>query len=155
MPRPYANDEAARAANGGALPPDFSCISRARKGEMDYVFSLLTGYTEPPAGVSIREGLHYNPYFPGGAISMARPLYDESVEYEDGTPNNACQLAKDVAEFLQWSSYPEHDQRKSMGLKAMIVTTGLLGLSIYWKRFKWSYVKSRQIVYKPPKMKDL
>jgi ubiquinol-cytochrome c reductase cytochrome c1 subunit len=153
MPRPYANDEAARAANGGALPPDFSCISRARKGEMNYVFSLLTGYCEPPAGVSVREGLHYNPYFPGGAISMARPLYDESVEYEDGTPNNASQLAKDVAEFLQWASYPEQDERKAMGIKAMLVTTGLLGLAVYWKRFKWSYIKSRQVVYKPQKVR--
>ena len=112
----------------------------------------MTGYSEPPAGVSVREGLHYNRYFPGGAISMARSLYDEVVDYEDGTPNTASQLAKDVSEFLHWASYPEHDERKKLGIKALLVTGGLLGLAIYWKRFKWSYIKSRQIVYKQPKV---
>jgi ubiquinol-cytochrome c reductase cytochrome c1 subunit len=77
--RPYANDEAARAANNGALPPDLTCIVKARPGGADYVFSLLTGYTEPPPGVSIREGLHYNPYFTGGALGMAKPLDDDQV----------------------------------------------------------------------------
>lgn len=28
--------------------------------------------------------MNYNPYFPGGAISMARVLYDGLVEFEDG-----------------------------------------------------------------------
>ncbi|KAJ3306999.1 cytochrome c1 [Kappamyces sp. JEL0829] len=155
MPRPYANDEAARAANGGALPPDLSCISRARHGEMNYIFSLLTGYSEPPAGVSIREGLHYNRFFHGGAISMAQVLFDESVEYEDGTPNSASQIAKDVSEYLHWASYPEMDERKVLGIKTMLVTSVLLGFSIWWKRYKWSYIKSRQIVFKAPKMKEL
>jgi ubiquinol-cytochrome c reductase cytochrome c1 subunit len=86
---------------------------------------------------------------------MARSLYDEVVDYEDGTPNTASQLAKDVSEFLHWASYPEHDERKMMGIKAMVVTTGLLGIAIWWKRFKWSYVKSRQVVFKqPPVMLD-
>ncbi len=80
----YPNEEAARAANAGALPPDLSCVVKARLNHEDYIFTLLTGYHEPPAGLKIREGLHYNPYFPGGAISMARALYDGVVEYEDG-----------------------------------------------------------------------
>ncbi|KAJ3215552.1 cytochrome c1 [Dinochytrium kinnereticum] len=149
FPKPYPNEEAARAANGGAYPPDLSCIVKARHGEEDYIFALLLGYSEPPAGLSLREGLHFNPYFPGGAISMARALYDEVVEYEDGTPNNASQLAKDVSTFLTWASYPEHDDRKKMGLKALAMSAMMLGLSVYWKRFKWSYIKSRKIVYKP------
>ncbi|KAJ3020960.1 cytochrome c1 [Thoreauomyces humboldtii] len=154
MPAPYPNEEAARAANGGALPPDLSCISRARHGEEDYIFSLLLGYVDPPAGVVVREGLHYNPYFPGGAIAMARALYDEVVEYEDGTPNNASQLAKDVSVFLSWASFPEHDERKKMGVKTIAISTILLGLSIWWKRFKWSYIKTRKIVYKPGKFDE-
>lgn len=85
LPSPYPNDEAARFANGGALPPDLSLIVKARHAREDYIFALLTGYHDPPAGVSVREGLHYNPYFPGGSIGMARPLYDGMVEYEDGT----------------------------------------------------------------------
>lgn len=83
---------------------------------------------------------------------MAQSIYDESVDYEDGTPNNASQIAKDVSEFLHWASYPEMDERKVMGIKTMLVTSALLGLSIYWKRFKWSYLKSRQVVYKPQKV---
>ncbi|KAL2912238.1 cytochrome c1 [Polyrhizophydium stewartii] len=149
MPRPYVNDNAARKANGGALPPDLSCIVRARHGDADYIFSLLLGYCEPPAGVTVREGLHYNPYFPGGAIGMARSLYDEVVEYEDGTPNNASQLAKDVTQFLAWASYPEQDQRKKFGFKTIGITAMILTLAIWWKRFKWSHVKSKKFVFQP------
>ena len=77
FPSPYANEEAARAANNGALPPDLSYITSARHGGEDYIFSLLTGYCDPPAGVALRDGLYYNPYFPGGAIGMAQALYNE------------------------------------------------------------------------------
>ncbi|KAH6576558.1 hypothetical protein BASA50_000020 [Batrachochytrium salamandrivorans] len=155
MPRPYPNEEAARAVNGGAYPPDLSCIVRARHGDADYIMSLLLGYCDAPAGVSIREGLHYNPYFPGGAIGMARALYDEVVDYEDGTPNNASQLAKDVTQFLSWSSYPEHDERKKMGLKTMAVTATILCFAIWWKRFKWSHLKSKKYVFKPTKLREV
>lgn len=77
FPSPYPNDEAARHANNGALPPDLSYIVYARHGGEDYIFSLLTGYCDPPAGVVINEGQYYNPYFPGGAISMAQAIYNE------------------------------------------------------------------------------
>lgn len=43
----------------------------------NYIFALLTGYMDPPAGVTLAENQHYNPYFPGGAIGMAQALYDE------------------------------------------------------------------------------
>ena len=52
----------------------------------DYLFSLLTGYVDPPVGVEVRDGMNYNPYFPGGAISMPRVLFDGLVEYDDGMP---------------------------------------------------------------------
>ncbi|KAE8599885.1 hypothetical protein XENTR_v10017382 [Xenopus tropicalis] len=84
FPKPYPNDEAARASNNGALPPDLSYIVNARHGGEDYVFSLLTGYCDPPAGVSLREGLYYNPYFPGQAVGMAPPIYNEVLEFDDG-----------------------------------------------------------------------
>ena len=77
LPKPYANDEAARSANNGAIPPDLSYITSARHGGEDYVFALLTGYREAPAGVVLREGQHFNPYFVGGAIGMSQTLYDE------------------------------------------------------------------------------
>ncbi|NWV78138.1 CY1 protein, partial [Dasyornis broadbenti] len=124
FPKPYPNAEAARAANNGALPPDLSYIVNARHGGEDYVFSLLTGYCDPPAGVSLREGLHYNPYFPGQAIGMAPPIYDEVLEYDDGTG----------------------------GAGGMLLLSGLLvPLLFYMKRHKWSVLKSRKMVYRPPK----
>ncbi|KAJ3342810.1 cytochrome c1 [Gonapodya sp. JEL0774] len=149
FPKPYPNEEASRAANGGAYPPDLSLITKARHSGKDYVFSLITGYCEPPAGVSIREGLYYNPYFPGGAIAMAPPISDGHVDYEDGTVNHKSQIAKDVVEFLAWAAEPEHDERKKMGWKFLAVAGTALGLSWWWKRFKWSYIKTRKLVYKP------
>ncbi|KAJ3489634.1 hypothetical protein NLI96_g1982 [Meripilus lineatus] len=150
MPAPYPNEEAARASNQGALPPDLSLIVKARHGGPDYIFALLTGYTEPPAGFEIRDGMNYNAYFPGNAISMARVLFDGVVEYEDGTPSTSSQMAKDVVTFLNWAAEPEHDERKKIGLKAVILFSALTAISLYVKRFKWSYIKTRKIVYNPP-----
>jgi ubiquinol-cytochrome c reductase cytochrome c1 subunit len=84
FPNPYENDEAAKAANNGALPPDLTYIVKARHGGEDYIFSLLTGYCDAPAGVDVKEGTYFNPYFLGGAISMAQALYNEIIEYDDG-----------------------------------------------------------------------
>jgi len=152
IPDPYANENAARAANQGALPPDLSLIVKGRHGGCDYIFSLLTGYPdEPPAGAKMPEGLNFNPYFPGTGIAMARVLYDGIVEYEDGTPATTSQMAKDVTEFLNWAAEPEHDQRKKMGMKVLAVTSVLLALSIWVKRYKWAPMKTRKIVYNPPK----
>ncbi|XP_055723850.1 cytochrome c1, heme protein, mitochondrial-like [Salvelinus fontinalis] len=151
FPKPYSNPEAARAANGGALPPDLSYIVSARHGGEDYVFSLLTGYCEPPAGVEVREGLYYNPYFPGQAIGMAPPIYNEVLEFEDGTPATMSQVAKDVCTFLRWAAEPEHDQRKRMGLKLLMGSAILVPLVYYMKRHRWSVLKSRKIAYRPPK----
>ncbi|KAI8451265.1 cytochrome C1 family-domain-containing protein [Phakopsora pachyrhizi] len=153
MPKPYPNDEASRSANAGALPPDLSLIVKARHGGADYIMSLLTGYVDPPAGVEIREGLNYNPYFPGGAIGMARVLYDGLLEYPDGTPATTSQLAKDVVSFLSWASEPELDQRKKMGFQTVIVLSTLTALSIWVKRFKWAGIKSRKLIYNPPSVK--
>ncbi|CAG8502710.1 17575_t:CDS:2 [Dentiscutata erythropus] len=146
MPRPYPNDEAARASNAGALPPDLSLMIKARHGGADYLFSILTGYMDAPAGVEVREGLYYNPYFPGGAISMARALFDGLVEYEDGTPATTSQMAKDVTTFLAWAAEPEHDERKKMGVKAIIIISILTALSVWLKRARFATLKTRKIV---------
>lgn len=152
MPDPYKNEEAARFANNGALPPDLSLITKARHGGCDYIFSLLTGYPdEPPAGAQLAPGMNFNPYFPGTGIAMARVLYDDIVEYEDGTPASSSQMAKDVVEFLDWAAQPEMDDRKRMGMKAVVVLSVLTALSIWVKRYKWAWVKTRKIAYDPPK----
>ena len=124
----------------------------------------MTGYIDPPAGVEIREGMHYNPFFPGGAISMARVLFDGLVEYDDGTTlfsyvlihslkrlyflgteATASQMAKDVVTFLSWAAEPEHDERKKLGIKAVIIFSTLFVISVYVKRFKWGPIKNRKI----------
>ncbi|CDF87207.1 BN860_01200g1_1 [Zygosaccharomyces bailii CLIB 213] len=154
IPGPYPNEQAARAANQGALPPDLSLIVKARHGGADYIFSLLTGYPEePPAGVVLPPGSNYNPYFPGGSIAMARVLFDDLVEFEDGTPATTSQMAKDVVTFLNWCSEPEHDDRKRLGLKAILVVSSLYLLSVWVKKFKWAAIKNRKFVYNPPKTK--
>ncbi len=149
---PYANEQAARAANQGALPPDLSLIVKSRHGACDYIFSILTGYPdEPPAGIVLPAGSNYNPYFPGGSIAMGRVLFDELVEYDDGTPATTSQMAKDVTTFLNWASEPEHDDRKKAGLKVIIVLSSLYLLSVWVKKFKWTPLKHRKIVFTPPK----
>lgn len=115
----------------------------------DYIFALLTGYYDPPAGIVLREGQYYNPYFPGGAISMAQALYNEVIEYGDGTPPTASQLAKDVSTFLKWAAEPEHDERKKMLMRVFVVFSFLMGITYYIKRFKFSVLKSRKIEYRP------
>jgi ubiquinol-cytochrome c reductase cytochrome c1 subunit len=149
FPKPFANDAAAAAANNGAIPPDLSFITLARHGGEDYIYHLLNGYCDPPAGIELREGQNFNPYYPGGAIGMAPPIYNEIVEFEDGTPATQSQVAKDVCTFLTWAASPEHDMRKKMAIKAFMMFSLLLGGSYYLKRHKWSVVKSRKIVFTP------
>jgi len=124
-----------------------SLITKARHNGTNYVFALLLGYREPPAGVTLREGLHYNPYFPGGAIAMPKQLNDGGVEYDDGTPATEAQMAKDVTTFLAWAAEPEHDERKLMGLKFIFVMSLVIVQAVYYKRWKWAPYKSRRLVF--------
>jgi ubiquinol-cytochrome c reductase cytochrome c1 subunit len=149
FPKPFANDAAAAAANNGAIPPDLSYIVLARHGNEDYIYHLLNGYCDPPAGIDLREGQNFNPYFPGLAIGMGAPLYNEIIEHDDGTTATQSQLAKDVCTFLVWAASPEHDMRKRMAIKAMMMFSFLMGTSYYLKRHKWSMIKSRKIVFTP------
>lgn len=146
LPIPYANEQAARYANGGAYPPDLTLMTGARHDGQNYMFALLTGYREPPAGISVRQGLYYNPYFPGGAIAMPRMLVDGGVEYFDGTPSSTSQQAKDVTTFLTWSCYPFQDEMRVMGLKACLVVGIMMAFSIYSKRLRWGPLKSQKVV---------
>jgi len=149
FPKPFDNDAAAAAANNGAIPPDLSFITLARHGGEDYIYHLLNGYCDPPAGIELREGQYFNPYYPGGAIGMAPPIYNEIVEFDDGTPATQSQVAKDVCTFLTWAASPEHDMRKKIAVKCMLMYSLLLAGSYYLKRHKWSVIKSRKIVYTP------
>jgi len=137
FPSPFPNEQAARAANGGAYPVDFSVIAKARKYGPDYLRSLLIGYTDPPEGVDAGDQ-YYNPYFPGGLLSMAPPLFDEGVEYTDGSPMTVEQYATDVSAFLVWAAEPKLEERKSMGLRVMLFLVLLTVLLYFTKRKVWS-----------------
>ena len=126
---PYANDQAARAANNGALPPDQSLMTKARVGGADYVYALLTGFHDkPPAGVVLGQGMHYNAYFPGNQIAMAPPLTKGQVTYLDGTEATVEQMAHDVTTFLAWAAEPEMEQRKRFGVMVLLFLSVLVTL---------------------------
>ena len=135
---PFPNDNAARAANNGALPPDLSLIVKARLGGADYLSALLTGYAEPPPGVQLPEGMSYNAYFSGKQIAMPPPLSDDGVEYADGTSATVAQQARDVTTFLAWAAEPELEERKRMGVKAVLFLLLLTGLLYVAKRRIWA-----------------
>jgi len=143
---PYANDIAARVLNGGALPPDLSVITKARHGGAGYVYSLLNGYLQPPAGLTVAAGQHYNAYFggdtaaswsgdprlkpPGGFLAMAYPLENANVTFDDGTPTTKEQMSHDVAVFLAWAGDPKAVARKQMGT-AVIPFLILLSILVF------------------------
>lgn len=140
LPQPFANEKAAAASNNGKAPPDLSLMVKARIGGADYVYGLLTGYEEAPAGVTVPEGGTYNHYFPGHVIAMAPPLSDEGIEYQDGTKATVAQQAKDVVTFLAWTAEPEMEARKSMGLKVILFLIVLTGLLFRVKKAVWKDV---------------
>ena len=113
---PYSNEQEARYINNGSLPPDLSVIVKSRKGGADYIYNLLIGYIEPPSDIEIGEGMYFNKWIDGNQIAMPNPIYDESVDYDDGTSNSAEQIAKDVTAFLKWAAEPELEDRKRLGL---------------------------------------
>lgn len=154
---PFANAAAAAAGNGGVAPPDLSVITKAREGGPAYVYSILTGYKAPPAGLQTTATQHYNPYFPGdltsfwhgkghvppgGFIGMPPPLKATGgeVTFDDGTPNTREQEAKDVVAFLAWASEPKQVERKETGFAVIIYLLILSGLLYASYRYIWRNV---------------
>ena len=155
FPPPFANDQAARNANGGALPPDMSVLAKARSVERgfpwfifdaftqyqedgpDYIHAILNGYEDPPAGFTLPPGAQYNKYFPGHAIGMPKPLSDGQVEYTDGTPTTVDQYGRDIAAFLMWAAEPKLDERKRLGFQVFVFLIVLTGLLYFTKKKVW------------------
>jgi len=140
IPPPFPNPAAARAANGGAYPPDLSLMTKARGDGDNYVFSLLTGYQDPPAGEELATGQYYNLYFPGHRIGMPPPLSADQVTYDDGTTATVEQMAKDVTQFLSWLAEPKMEERKQTGIKVMLFLVILTVLLYLYKRKVWADV---------------
>ena len=154
---PFANDAAARASNGGALPPDLSLIIKAREDGPRYVYSILTGYAPTPAGLTVPAGKYYNPYMPGdltaywtgdpkhvpqgGFIAMPLQLTDDRVTFDDGTKATAAQEAQDVVAFLAWAADPHADERKKIGFAVMIYLVLFAGLLYASYRRLWRNIE--------------
>jgi cytochrome c1 len=167
FPSPFANEQAARNANGGALPPDMSDLAKARTYERgfpwfifdaftqyqeegpDYIHAILNGYAEPPAGFTLPPGAQYNKYFPGHAIGMPKPLSDGQVEYTDGTPTSVDQYGRDIAAFLAWASEPKLDERKRLGFQVFVFLIVLTGLLYFTKKRVWHDVLHHPELLKP------
>ena len=129
---PYKNKEEAKASFGGSYPPDLSLLTKAIKNGPDYIYSLLTGYEDPPKEFKLTDGLYYNPYYDGKVIAMPPPLYDNAIEYIDGTNASLDQLSYDIVHFLNWAAEPTLQKRKSLGLKVLLflIVLTLLLLSL-------------------------
>jgi ubiquinol-cytochrome c reductase cytochrome c1 subunit len=106
-----------------------------------------------PEGVLVEEGKAYNPYFPNGSVlAMPQQLFDDGIEYKDGTPATMSQQAKDVTtvgeysnnvltanaiifKFLRWASESFHDDRKKyfikVGIGIFFVHNSLIFLLIF------------------------
>ncbi len=162
---PYRNEKEAALINNGVVPPDMSVIAKARKAEghipwymsavaiaqdiatmyeeqgPDYIYALLTGYEDPPEGRDLTPGASWNRIYPGNQIAMAQPLYDDMVEYTDGTPTTVEQYSRDVTAFLMWSAEPKLEERKRMGAKVMLYLLILATLLYLSKRLLWKQIK--------------
>ena len=139
---PFENVKAAQAANGGAYPPDMSVLAKARSGGVDYIYSVLLGYEDPPSGITLDDGVYYNKYMYGNNIKMAKPLSNGLIEYADGTVASEEQMAKDVTTFLMWAAEPHLEARHKMGFKAILYLI-ILTILVYFSMKKiWSRIES-------------
>ncbi|MBW8733010.1 MAG: cytochrome c1 [Asticcacaulis sp.] len=153
FPSPFKNDEAAKASNGGAIPPDLSVMAKAREGGAKYVYSILTGFRAPPAGLTIPDTQHYNPYVhgslatqwkgdphkvpPGGVLAMPPPLADGRVTFDDGRKSTLDNEAADVSAFLEWAADPHAIERKQTGFGVIIFLLLMAGVTYLAYRQVW------------------
>lgn len=162
FPAPFPNEQAARAANGGAYPPDLTVLAKARTYERgfpwfifdiftqyqeqgpDYITALLTGYHQPPEGVTLLPGQYYNNFMPGHLIAMPQPIQDGQIEYPKGpdgkpsAPETVAQYSHDVSAFLVWLAEPHLEARKRLGFQVMIFLAIFAGLLYYTKKKIWA-----------------
>jgi len=141
IPSPFPNDQAAAAANNGAMPHDLSLMAKARTGGPDYLYALLTGYDEPPEGFEMMPGLYYNRYFEGYQIAMPPPFFDGQVDYADGTEATVSQMSKDVSAFMMWTAEPKLEERKRTGVRVVLFLLILAGLFYASKKRVWAKLK--------------
>jgi ubiquinol-cytochrome c reductase cytochrome c1 subunit len=158
LPWNFANEQQARAALNGALPPDFSVLAKARSYSRgfpwflinavdqyqeqgpDYIAALLTGYEDPPKDQEMPAGQYYNRFMPGNHIAMPPPLTDGQIDYTDGSPKTTQQYAKDVSAFMMWAAEPKLEERKRIGFNVMVYLIVFAALLYFTKKKVWSAV---------------
>ena len=140
MPAPYANDNAARAGNNGALPPDLSLIAKARPNGPNYLYSLLSSYEDAPKDKEVPDGMYYNAAYPGHLIAMPQPLYGDDVEYSDGAATSIEAVSADLTQFLMWAAEPKMEVRKRTGVAAVFFLSIFVIFSYLAKRRIWADV---------------
>ena len=140
MPAPYANDNAARAGNNGALPPDLSLIAKARPNGPNYLYSLLSSYEDAPNGKEVPDGMYYNAAYPGHLIAMPQPLYGDDVEFSDGAATSIEAVSADLTHFLMWAAEPKMEVRKRIGVAAVFFLSIFVIMSYLAKRRIWADV---------------
>ena len=163
IPYAFDNPQAAAAAIG-AYPPPMRVLAKARTYErgfplflldvitqyqeqgQDYIYAILNGYEEPPAGITIDSGLNYNKYMPGHKIAMAKPLSDDQVTYTDSSPQTVDQYSRDVVSFLSWAADPTLEERKRIGFRVMIFLGIFLGLLLYVKNKLWADLDDKAVI---------
>lgn len=140
---PFANEQQARNANNGALPPDLSVMAKAREGGPDYIYAILTGYTDPPQGFQLAPGMHYNKAFPGHQLAMPPPLSDGVITYSDGSKPTLDNYARDVAAYLMWAAEPKLEERHKTGTRVMIYLIVFAVIMYLAKRAVWARLHHR------------
>lgn len=138
FPAPYANDNAARASNNGALPLDLSLITKARAHGSDYIYSLLAGYKDAPVDVTVPDGMYYNNAYGGNLIAMPQPLYGDDVTFADGADTSIEAASADLAHFLTWAAEPKMEVRKRIGVAAVFFLGIFVVVSYMAKRRVWA-----------------
>ena len=146
--------------NNGAGAPDLSLMAKARAGfhgpaglginqlmkgigGPEYIYSLLIGYTgeeKEEAGTILYE----NTAFSSGYISMAPPLYEEIIEYQDGTEATIEQMSKDVSAFLMWTAEPKMTERKQAGFRNIGFLVLLFVLLYLTNKKLWAPIKRKE-----------
>ncbi|MEA2992388.1 MAG: ubiquinol-cytochrome c reductase cytochrome c1 subunit [Alphaproteobacteria bacterium] len=163
FPPPFPNEQAARASNGGSLPPDMSVLAKARTYErgfpwfvvdmftqyqeqgVDYIAAILKGYEQKPADMQMAPGMMYNKYFPGHGIGMPPPISDGQVPFDDGSPTTLDQYSRDISAFLMWTAEPHLEDRKRIGFQVMVFLLVFAGLLYFTKKKVWADVKAGRV----------
>lgn len=138
--------------------PDLSLMAKARVGFSgpwglginqlmrgiggpEYIASFLTGFDgreEMQAGSMF----YYNTAF-NGWVSMAPVLWEDGVDYADGTPATIEQQAQDVAAFLMWAAEPRLAERKKWGFVGVLFLVLLASLLYLTNKRLWAPVKKQ------------